>query len=324
MKHATLALLSLLSWVAAHAADPPPPAPSRVAGGVWLLPGSFLPGRQPDGNTVVFEGASGFIVMDTGRHRSHTQAILDFAASRRRPITAIVNSHWHLDHTSGDAAIRAAYPGVRLYATTAIERAIREFWPKGTKEAQAYLATVDPKSGLAEDIRSDIHAQTHPDPMRPDVPVTASGAQEIDGVRLQFGVAANAATDADLWVFDPRSKVLASGDLVTFPVPFLDTACVAGWQRGLEAIDEMPFRVLVPGHGKPMDRAQFSRYKAAFAQFTGCAASPADKATCAADWAKATESLREAGDDERTRAMAGYYVSMLRENGGNSARCAAK
>lgn len=324
MKRATLALLSLLPLFAAHAADPPPPTPSRVADGVWLLPGAFLPGRQPDGNTVVFESGSGFIVMDTGRHRSHTQAILDFAASRHRPITAIVNSHWHLDHTSGDAAIRAAFPGVRLYATTAIERAIREFWPEGTKQAQAYLATVDPKSGLAEDIRSDIHAQTHPDAMRPDVPVTASGPQEIDGMQLQFGVAANAATDADLWVFEPKSKVLASGDLVTFPVPFLDTACVAGWRRGLEAIDAMPFRVLVPGHGQPMDRAQFATYKAAFAQFTGCAASATEKETCAANWAKATASLRGDGDDARTRAMAGYYVSMLRENGGNSARCAAK
>ena len=38
---------------------------------------------------------------------------------RHRPIAAIVNSHWHLDHTTGNWDIRQAYPHVAIYASGA-------------------------------------------------------------------------------------------------------------------------------------------------------------------------------------------------------------
>lgn len=316
----------MLTTAVVRAADLPAPAPQRVAEGVWLVPGFFAPGRQPDGNTIIFEAARGLVVMDTGRHPSHTQAILDLAARDRKPVTAILNSHWHLDHTGGNEALKARFPDAPVVATHAVERAIREFWPASTKELEAYLPKVDAQSGLAEDIRLDIHAQTHPAAMRPDVAVDESGERTVGGVQLHVGVARNAATDADLWVFDAASGVLASGDLVTLPVPFLDTACIAGWRRALLDIAKVPFHVLVPGHGRPMSPNEFTGYQVAFEQFASCARSRADKAQCAADWVKASAPWRSGDEtsDVRTAKMAEYYVGMLRENGGDSARCAAR
>ena len=43
------------------------------------------------------------------------------------PIVAIVNSHWHLDHVSGNAALRAAYPRAQVYASDAIRDAMHGF-----------------------------------------------------------------------------------------------------------------------------------------------------------------------------------------------------
>ncbi len=83
----------------------PPPRAQSIAKGVWLIPGGIPSGREPDGNTVVFAGSKGLTVLDTGRHPGHWQAILAFAAERHTPIVAIVNSHWHLDHTSGNAPL---------------------------------------------------------------------------------------------------------------------------------------------------------------------------------------------------------------------------
>ncbi|HUR90253.1 MAG TPA: MBL fold metallo-hydrolase [Ramlibacter sp.] len=324
MKPLVRAAVTLLLFAAVAAtADPPTPVATRIAAGVWLIAGSFLPGRQPDGNTIVFDGERGVVVMDTGRHAWHTQAILDHAAREGKPVTAILNSHWHLDHASGNERIKSVFPRAPVYATNAVERAAREFWPKSTRDYEAFLATIDPKSEQADDIRGDMHAQTHPAPMLPDVAVSESGVRVIDGRPLQLGVAKNAATDADLWVFDVQSRVLASGDLVTFPVPFLDTACVAGWRRGLDDIAKSPFRVLIPGHGRALSRDEFATYKAAFERFTDCATSAADKSACAAAWSQSTASLQDK-PDPRTQRMAEYYVAMLRENGGNSALCAAR
>src|SRR5947199_2354297 len=78
-----------------------------IATGVWMIPGGIPPNREPDGNTYIFDAPEGLIVMDTGRHKWHRQAILDFAKARGKPIAAVVNSHWHLDHVSGNPDLRA-------------------------------------------------------------------------------------------------------------------------------------------------------------------------------------------------------------------------
>src|SRR5262245_53375380 len=111
--------------------------PVAIAPGVTLLPGASYPGRGPDGNTVVFRSPQGLVVLDTGRHVQHSDAILAFAAQERRPVVAIVNSHWHLDHTSGNGRIKAAFPQARLYATTSIDRALTGFLAENLHDTQA-------------------------------------------------------------------------------------------------------------------------------------------------------------------------------------------
>jgi glyoxylase-like metal-dependent hydrolase (beta-lactamase superfamily II) len=100
MKLARMVALVALP-IAGCAAAKAPPAPPH------LIPGYYGPARQPDGNTIVFEGADGLVVVDTGRYPDHQAKILAYARERGKPVTAIVNTHWHLDHSGGNAEIRA-------------------------------------------------------------------------------------------------------------------------------------------------------------------------------------------------------------------------
>ena len=102
-------------------------AAQDIAPGVTLVPGTFVAGTQPDGNTVILKGPDGLIVFDTGRHAEHVQQILDFAAASRAPVAAIVNSHWHLDHVGGNVKLRQAFPNARVVASAAIEDAMHGF-----------------------------------------------------------------------------------------------------------------------------------------------------------------------------------------------------
>src|SRR4051794_24032324 len=102
--------LALLAFALAGSAAAPPPA----ASGWHLVPGSFEPGRQPDGNSVFLDAPDGLILVDTGRHPAHQAKLLAYARARGRPVAVIVNSHWHLDHSGGNAEILAAYPRARL------------------------------------------------------------------------------------------------------------------------------------------------------------------------------------------------------------------
>ena len=116
--HVIATCILALTCTLANATTPPPPQPQRVATDTWLIPGSFPAEREPDGNTVIFVAPAGLIVMDTGRHTWHTQAILDFARARWQPIVAIINITGTLDHTSGNAAIKQVYPRAKIYTAT--------------------------------------------------------------------------------------------------------------------------------------------------------------------------------------------------------------
>jgi glyoxylase-like metal-dependent hydrolase (beta-lactamase superfamily II) len=314
---------ALVAAVSVFAADPPPPTAQAIAPGTWLLPGTFPEGRLPDGNTVLFEGATGLVVMDTGRHASHAQAILDFARARKRRITDIVNSHWHLDHVSGNAAIRAAYPQAQVHTGLAVERMIREAWPNARERSEASIAAGRIPATMVPDVRGDIVTREQPEALRPDFPVTRTELRRLDGLELELHFAPHAATETDVWVYAPASRIVAAGDLVTLPVPFLDTACVQGWQDALDAVTATPFLTLVPGHGAPMDRAQFGRYRDAFRAYAACAAGQDAASSCAGGWMQATAGLRapEPADDPRTREMAEEYVDLLRAKGGKGPGC---
>jgi glyoxylase-like metal-dependent hydrolase (beta-lactamase superfamily II) len=308
----------------ALADDTTPPQPQLVAPGVWLIPGGIRPNREPDGNTVVFSAPAGLIVMDTGRHAWHRQAILDFALAQGKPIAAIVNSHWHLDHVSGNPALRAAYPELKVYASNAIDDALTGFLAKSAADAKSYLGGGKLPPQMAQDVRGDIATYQNGPALKPDVVIDRSATRTIAGKALAVNLAPNAATAGDVWVYDPATRVAAVGDLVTLPAPFLDTACSAGWSRALAQIARTPFKMLLPGHGGPMTRAQFGTYRTAFDALLVCSASARDATECAADWAKAVADLPGAGSPAQAQGMTAYYVKdVLRAHDGNSGECKA-
>ncbi len=308
----------------ALAADPSPPAPQPLGEGAWWIPGGFLPKRQPDGNTVVLQGPEGLVVLDTGRHAWHRQAILDLARARGAPVAAIVNSHWHLDHVSGNPALKAAFPKATVYASGAIDGALEGFLRSSAEGARKFLATPGLAPETAEDIRGDLASVANGRALRPDVVIGANATMRLAGRPIAVHLSRDGPTAGDVWLVDPALGLAAVGDLVTLPVPFLDTACVDGWRAALAEVEATPFETLVPGHGRPMSRAEFKLYRRAFDAFVACAASDAAPATCATGWTRDAAPLLAANgqDAKRAEAMATYYVrDVLRHGKGDSPHC---
>src|SRR6185503_6749032 len=274
----------LLALALAQAVPTPSAPPAReIAPDTYLLPGAMLPNRGPDGNTVVLAGSSGLIVIDTGRHAWHSDGILAFARERRQPVTAILNTHWHLDHSNGNVRVKAAYPQAKTYTTRAVDRALASggFLERNAAAARARR---DPNESAARREETDIFLATMDASaaLRADMPVERSGAMTIAGRPLDVRVAANAVTDADLWLYDAATGVAAIGDLVTLPAPFFETACPARWQTALDEVWSTPFRVAGPGHGPTMSRAEFDTYRRAFGSFRACVGSEHAPGACAA------------------------------------------
>ncbi len=323
----TAILIAMLEAAAGDTIPPPPPqpAPQILAPGVVVIPGPVSPGRGPDGNTIVFDAGRGLVVVDTGRHTWQSDAILAYAQSRRRPVSAIVNTHWHLDHTSGNRRIKAAFPSARVYATNGIDGALA---PQGflTREAAnipTYLADPNFTALQREEVQIFADTMQESQTLRPDVVLDRSARARIGGRRFDVHITNHAVTDADVWLYDRQSRVAVVGDLVTIPAPFFETACPNEWAQALDDVWATPFTVAIPGHGAPMNRAQFDTYRTAYKAFIDCVHSDRAATECSAGWASGVATL-EPENERFHRAAAGYaeyYVGFLRENGGKSRDC---
>src|SRR5829696_433892 len=102
---ATLVIAGAVT-VAAAAQQPAPPAPSagnievdKVTDNLWVL-------RAPGtGNTAVFATAKGVTIVDT-KSPGWGQPLLDkIKTLTDQPVTTVINTHAHYDHTSGNVAM---------------------------------------------------------------------------------------------------------------------------------------------------------------------------------------------------------------------------
>lgn len=297
---AAAAALALASCASAGRPSPPPP--------IKIISGYFGEARAPDGNSVIFEGRDSLAVVDTGRYPDHQEKILAHARERGKPIADIVNTHWHLDHSGGNTEIRAVHPQARLHASHAVAGALEGFLARSLERARALIA--DPKVPEERKTEARLGVATMEDRrnLLPDVPVTGKARLDLGGRRLELRLARRAATEGDVWIYDPATRTLVAGDLVVLPAPFFDTACAQGWKAALEEIAKVPFSTLIPGHGDPMSRAEFGAYRRAFDRLADCAEGSATKEACIDGWLRdAWQFLRADEDRKGARALLGYY-----------------
>lgn len=296
MRAVALGLL-LASGSAAIAAEP-----------YHLIPGAVPLDSGPDGNTIVFDAPKGLIVFDTGRHPEHAQAILDYARARHRPIAAIINSHWHLDHTTGNWDIRQAFPNVAVYASGALKGALETFLKDSRANADAMLA--DPKTSAAarDQLIRGRAVLDRPERIEPDHVVAKSGPMTIAGRVIDVHLAKLAATEGDVWLYDRKSRTVIAGDLVVDLVPFMDTACADGWSRALGDMAKVPFTTLIPGHGEPMSRADFLAWRTAYDNFVDCGHSTRPGRECVEGWSRDAAKFIDAAHKDYAKGAAGYYL----------------
>ncbi len=274
----------------------------------------FQPGHidlaiGPDGNTVILDAPGGLIVVDTGRHAAHAQAILDYAMAAGKPIAAIVNSHWHLDHTTGNRDILGAFPQAEIIASNAVEGALTGFLAQAPDNARKRIA--DPSVSAEERARAErtLAILTDRAALIPANPVSRSGIREIAGRELDIRLAHAAATEGDVWLLAADERLAITGDLVVAQVPFFDTGCAEEWSAALDDIESAQWDTLIPGHGAPMNRDNFRRWHAAFIGFVDCARSPAPAETCAADWERDAAGFFSEAEAPSVHELAVYYIT---------------
>ncbi|MDN4162867.1 MBL fold metallo-hydrolase [Nocardioides abyssi] len=215
---------------------------TEIADRVWVT-------RRPwfDVTTTVVGGERGVVVVDTHASTAAGRALLgDVRALGAGQVVAVVNTHWHLDHTFGNAAFREADPDVEVHAH---EEAAAEL-ERGAEPAREEYA-----ADAAAPHRDDVLATTVVVPDR-----TFSSARVLDlGDRaLELVHPGRGHTAGDLVLRVPDADVLVAGDLVESSAPpsFGDDSWPMDWPLSLDVVLGLTTSasVVVPGHGPAVDR----------------------------------------------------------------------
>lgn len=301
------------------------PTARELAPGTRLLPGRFVEGEQPDGNTAIIEAPQGLIVIDTGRHPEHTDAVIESARASGKQVRVVLNTHWHLDHTGGNARLRRDFPGLRILGTGAFQGAMDGFLATYHKWLEGEVTRLAEDAAARAPLEGELAILEEGAALLPDEVITKSGTRALAGHKLELGVTGRAVTAADLWVFDPVTRILFAGDLVTMPAPLLDTACPEGWRATLDRLADVDFALLVPGHGEPMDRAAFETWRTAYGDLLACAATDTTGDACIEGWMRTLGDRIPESDRHLARTLLDYSIgTLLRGDPGRLAKLCAE
>jgi len=205
------------------------------------------------GNTAVFVGSSGVVVVDT-KNPGWGQPILDkIKEISDKPVTTIVNTHTHGDHVSGNVE----FPGTVDIVVQENTRANMEKMvaPPGMTAGQNVFQA-NPGKGMPK--------RTFKDKM-----TIGKGADQID--LYYFG---RGHTNGDAWVVFPALRFAHAGDIFSGKnLPLLDTnnggsgveigATLAKAHAGIKNVDS-----IITGHSTVMtwaDLAEYAQFNTDFA-----------------------------------------------------------
>src|SRR3984893_9263934 len=240
-------------------------------------------------NAAIFESSRDLLVVDAHSKPSAAAALI--AQIRKevttKPVRYLVNSHFHWDHTQGDAAYKAANPRLDIIASDvtkqlmtrlsrnrlkesldgvpamieniqargagATPEADRQFWREQIRQLQAYQAEL--KSYPLE-LPTITFARSH---------VIADRAGDL---HIEFHGRAH--TAGGIVVFSPQKRGGSSGDPIIGSLPNLADVYPKPWPRTIDSVGQLPFDHIIAGHGPVQhDRARMGQFRNYIKQLTG-------------------------------------------------------
>jgi glyoxylase-like metal-dependent hydrolase (beta-lactamase superfamily II) len=289
-----------------------------------------------DGNSTVIVTDHDVLVIDTHINPAAARAVIAKIRSiTDRPVTHVVNTHWHDDHTNGNHAYRQAFPDVRILAHPSTVAALEREWQAlEDQRREAYASVTDEEiRAFADSIEADdpqraiglrmyagykaaleVELETmelvYPDPVIDDRLVIERGDRTIV---LEWMGRGN--TDGDLVVWLPDDGVLITGDVLVAPVPDAFDSPMVDWIATLDRIAAVGARTIIPGHGGvqhdtaylDMVRALLERTIAAVREAHGTGAGY-DDLVAAVDLS-AYETQFTGGDPVRLYAWRSFYLT---------------
>jgi len=195
------------------------------------------------GNIAVLTGKDGKLLIDSGFtvSRARIAAALDDLSSD--PLTQLINTHWHVDHTDGNAWVHSA--GATI---TAHENTRKRLSTSTRVEGWSYTFPPAAAGAIPTTVFDDEHHVHHND------------------TRITLKYYGPAHTDCDIYVLFEETDIIHVGDTWWNGFyPFIDYSTggsidgmIRATERNLTIITDKT--IIIPGHGPVGNKAGLTQY----------------------------------------------------------------
>jgi glyoxylase-like metal-dependent hydrolase (beta-lactamase superfamily II) len=209
-----------------------------LRGNVSVLEGS-------GGNIAVLTGSDGKLLVDAGIRVSRPQIAKALSGLGSEPVTYLINTHWHFDHTDGNEWLHS--DGAKIIAR---------------ENTRKYL------TGIQRVEDWDYNFLPLPAGAIPSEVVDADRTLKLNGASIELKLYAPAHTDGDLAVTFGEADILHVADTYWNGIyPFIDYS-TGGSIDGMIAASDANLTaatnstIIIPGHGKPVsNRTELKDYR---------------------------------------------------------------
>lgn len=186
-------------------------------------------------NAGIAIGKDAILVVDTLVSAKEGKRLLrDIRAISDKPIKYIVNTHYHLDHTFGNAVFADLKADIISHVNCA--NAMKKSAVDILANANAYGLTPEDMDGT--------------EPAYPNLTFTDRMRLDLGGLEVELIYIAPSHTKGSIMVHIPTEGVMFTGDILfTDFHPYMADGDIAGWQETLDFIMALNADKIIPGHG---------------------------------------------------------------------------
>ncbi|MEM7078540.1 MAG: MBL fold metallo-hydrolase [Pseudomonadota bacterium] len=235
----------------------------EIVAGVYLAQSTA---RLFNSNALVVVNDDDVLVVDS--HITPTKArelIRSIRKITRKPITTLINSHFHYDHAHGNQAFgedvviigheftRMKMAGTPLQEHTFtggrdrnIERLAQlqqRYENESDKDKKAQLRA------QADLLRAHVEAWEEIEPVAPNLTLKDRMTLYRGSREIQLHFFGRAHTGGDIVLYLPADKLAFTGDMALYGPSWLGDGYVDEWVETLENFKRLDFNIIVPGHG---------------------------------------------------------------------------
>jgi cyclase len=256
----------------------------QVAEGVYLAAGNGA--LYTMSNSLIIERDEDVVIVDSHITPAAGRALQDsIRVLTNKPITTIIQSHYHYDHTNGTPAFGPDIEIIGHEATyqkltsdpanefTFLDSLARfENTVSRLQQELADASNAQERKELQTQLdfwNTHIEAQEEIEFLPPTRTLRDTMTLHRGGREIQLHFFGRAHTGGDLVIYLPKEKIVFTGDMYSGRVGYTGDGYVSEWADTLQGLKQLDFDLALPGHGAGVrDRSKIDNVQAYYADLT--------------------------------------------------------